>query len=427
MILENTLRRRTLLTIDTTHMWKITSFTVSNTIQLYACDGQFIENVARNESDGICRVVLAPYGYIDFQSEAQVAAGLTYFTLTANGQKLNYTTDLSVTVSVSGDCFTMTGPDGAVTGTLTAFPPLDGATIDNFKTMIDKNIVPYQNPPSGTPKSTADLQALANQYFPSNTNGYYLAMALYDWTSSSFIRQDLFNQLQYTGVAGKPLDLVTISRVIWGCNYPGYSVKDANFMNQFMMQPASSLQNVYDQLQTIHEELKPLAEAEMSVYSNAVVNLAPPSVEEYPYLYRGAMSMSGGYNTGDFSPSMFEFEGNDGPTFMPLYQAFSEALEGVFKPGSIITTKGPWSFSNDLAGAKVWQNGILITLRPPVGAKFWPGCANITEFSLNPDTFEIDMPPPTRYRIDGYEWTTIKDKPVCHITMTLLGYCVEPM
>ncbi|HAV13042.1 MAG TPA: hypothetical protein DCX06_06065 [Opitutae bacterium] len=408
-------------------MWTITSFNVADAIQLYACDGKAVLNAGRSEDDGICRIVFSPIGYIDFSSQAKEEGGLTYFILTVNGQQINYTSDLSVTISISGSNFTVTGPEGPLTGAFTPFPELTGTTINNFQQMIDTKIVPYQDPPSGTPKSTAELQALAAKYFPENGNGYYLAMALYDWTSSSFIRQDLFNQLQYTGVVGKPLDLVTISRVIWGCNYPGYSVKDANFMNQFMMTPANSLEDVYTQLQGVQAELKPLAESEMAVYSNAVVNLAPPSVEEYPYLYRGAMSMSGGYNTGDFSPSMFEFEGNNGPTFMPLYQAFSEALEGIFKPGSIITTKGPWSFSNDLAGAKVWQNGILITLRPPVGAKVWPGCANITEFSLNPGTFEIDMAPPTRYRIEGYEWTTIKDKPVCHITMTLLGYCVEPM
>jgi len=154
-----------------------------------------------------------------------------------------------------------------------------------------------------------------------------------------------------------------------------------------------------------------------------------------PYNFDYAMSMSGGYDTGDFAPSMFEFPGNAGPTTEPLYQALDDALNGTLQKGAVITTKGPWSFSNDKAGAEVWQNGILITLNPPEGATVWPGCADITKFSINPKTFEIDMPPPSRYRIDDYAWETIEVKRngvivqewVCHFTMTLLGYCVEPM
>lgn len=170
-----------------------------------------------------------------------------------------------------------------------------------------------------------------------------------------------------------------------------------------------------------------MAIAEMNVQVDALLALEPPSVAEYPQLYRGAMPLSGGYNPGDFAPSLFEFSGNAGPTTDPLYQAFDDALNGILQPGKIITTKGPWSFSNDEAGAKVWQNGILITLNPPAGAVAWPSCADITPFSLNPDTFEVNMPPVTRYRIDAYEWITIKDKPVCHFSMTHLGYSVEPL
>lgn len=180
--------------------------------------------------------------------------------------------------------------------------------------MIAKQIVPYQNPPSGTPKTDADLQALTDQYFPGNAYGFDLAMALYDWTSSSFIRQDLFHQLQYTGVADHPLDLKRIENVIWNCSYPGYSHSDANFMNQFMMKPATTEANVYQQLLEVYETVKPLAIAEMNVLKIALLNLDQPTVAEYPQLYRGAMPMSGGYDTSDFSPSMFEFEGNTEPT-----------------------------------------------------------------------------------------------------------------
>lgn len=409
-------------------MWTISNFDALNSIQAYACDGKPILNTGRDVSDGVCRIVVSPFGYIDFSLEDFHEGGLVYSKLTMNDQVATIGAETSINLSVSADAGFAVDINGAMfTGLLHPMPVLEGATIEAFREMMELKIVPYLDPPSGTQKTNAQLEALGTQYFAGNPYSFDYAMSLYDWTSSSFIRQDLFNQLQYTGMAGRPLDLSTMARVIYGCSYPGYSYKDANFMNQFMMVPATTEQGIYEQLLGVYERVKPLAIAEMKVYENAVLALAPPTTAEYPQLFRGAMSMSGGYNTGDFSPSMFEFPGNDGPTSDPLYQAFDDALNGIFKPGSIITTKGPWSFSNDKAGAEVWQNGILITLNPPEGAESWPGCSNITEFSLNPDTFEIDMPPPTRYRIDSYEWITIKEKPVCHFTMTLLGYCVEPM
>jgi len=192
------------------------------------------------------------------------------------------------------------------------------------------------------------------------------------------------------------------------------------------MKPATSEDDVYTQLLGVYQTIHPLAIAEMNVQILALLGLPQPTTAQYPQLYRGAMPMSGGYNTSDFSPSFYEFPGNIGPTSTPLIQDLTDALGGILSEGNIITTKGPWSFSNDLDGAKVWQNGILITCNPPVGSTVWPGCADITNFSLNPDTFEINVAPVTRYRIDSYEWITINDKPVCSFTMTMLGYCYAP-
>ena len=409
-------------------MWNVTSLDTASSTQRYACDGYPILNHYCRAADGICRIVIAPYGYIDFVEREFHEGGLIYSKLSMNDQEAVIGAETSIEIAVSDDHGFDVNINGAsFVGQLKALSVLPGETINAFREMIDLKIVPYQDPPSGTPKSDAQLQALADHYFPGNIYGFDYAMALYDWTSSSFIRQDLFHQLQYTGVAGHPLDLPKIGSVIWNCNYPGYSAKDANFMNQFMMLPATSEVDVSQQLQAVHEKVKPLAVSEMDVQVNALLALAPPTVAKYPQLYRGAMPLSGGYTTADFAPSLFEFPGNAGPTTDPLYKAFDEALNGILRAGSVITTKGPWSFSNDEVGAKVWQNGILITLNPPEGAEFWPSCADITAFSLNPGTFEINMPPVTRYRIDSYGWITIKGKPVCHFTMTHLGYSVEPL
>ncbi|MEM8867042.1 MAG: hypothetical protein AAGC73_02130 [Verrucomicrobiota bacterium] len=409
-------------------MWQITEFNFpgGDTTKSYCCDGFPILNYERGE--GFFRYIIPPLGYIDIRVANYHEGGLNYSKIDVNGREFIFGENDTFTLGVSElHGFTLDNGTGTnAMGLLKPLPILEGVTINNFRQMLTDKIVPFQDPPSGKPKTEADIQALADQYFPGNIYGFDMAMAIYDWTSASFIRQDLFHQLQYTGMTGDPLDLPTIARVIWGCDYPGYSHSDANFMNQFMMTPATSEQDVYKQLLSVYQTVKPLALAEMNVLKIALLHLDQPTVADYQQLYRGAMPMTGGYTTADFAPSMFEYPGNAGPTTDPLIQSLEDALSGTLAPGKIITTKGPWSFSNDLNGAKVWQNGILITCNPPEGATVWPGCADITPFSLNPGTFEINVPAVTRYRIESYEWTTIKEKPVCHFTMTMLGYSVEP-
>ncbi|MEM7792577.1 MAG: hypothetical protein AAF546_14325 [Verrucomicrobiota bacterium] len=409
-------------------MWTLSQFDFpGDETKAYACDGYPIINHPRGNEGVRYRFVAGTLGYLDIVDLLKQPGGPEDYALTFNGQLFWYSGEGSIEITIHVDgTFTVSGNGNLFSHNLHELPLLEGPNVDGLRQMVTMKIVPYQNPPSGQPKTDAELQALADTYFPDNHYGFDMAMAIYDWTSANFIRQDLFHQLQYTGIDGHPLDLATIARVIWGCDYPGYSPSDPNFMNQFTMKPASSEADVYEQLLNVYQTIKPLAIAEMNVLKIALLNLNQPTVAAYPQLYRGAMPMTGGYNTSDFSPSMFEYGGNAGPISDPLVQAFNDALEDTLAPGRIITTKGPWSFSNDLDGAKVWQNGILITCNPPEGAIVWPSCADITPFSLNPDTFEINVPAVSRYRINSYEWITIKDKPVCHFTMTMLGYSVEP-
>jgi len=406
-------------------MWTIVSF-ISPSVtaaKIYACDGLPVLNTPREDGPETCRIMIGGLGFIDIKSTVTGTSESDLKVIQIQNVELHYTgaANLELSLLPNRRLLVKLGNEAAEV-LLSAIPQMEGSNVDRFREMIKQKLVPYQNPPSGTPKSDADLQILAEKYFPGDSYGFDKAMCLYDWTSASFIRQDVFHQLQYTGVEGLPLDLETMARVIWGCNFPGYTPADPDFMNQFGMTPASSQEEIYNQLLEVQDRIKPLAIAEMNVQIQSLLSLPNPKVADYPQLYRGAMPMSGGYDTSDFSPSMFEYSGNKGPVSEPLIQLFDEALKGILKPGSVITTKGPWSFSNDLEGAKVWQNGILITCLPPKGAEVWPGCADITAFSLNPGTFEINVAPVTRYRIESYEWITIKDKPVCHFTMTMLGY-----
>lgn len=410
-------------------MWYITqcNFPGGDLLKTYCCDGQPILGPRRGPEGSHYRIMAGTAGYLDIIDTGHQLNGPHWWSLSINGQTFWYDGNGSVELTFNTNgTFTATGDGNTISGKLTPIPRMEDGNAAGLQKMLTMGIVPYLDPPSGTPKSNAGLKALADQYFPGDPYGFDMAMALYDWTTSSFIRQDLFHQLQYTSMEGHPLDLPTIARVIWNCDYPGYSAKDANFMNQFAMKPATSEADVYNQLLGVYETIKPLAMAEMNVQILGLLGLAQPTTSEYPQLYRGAMPMSGGYDTSNFSPSLFEFAGNNGPRSDPLMQDLSTALDGVLAEGNIITTKGPWSFSNDLEGAKVWQNGILITCNPPEGSSVWPGCADITNFSLNPDTFEINVAPVTRYRIDHYEWIKIQGKPVCSFTMTMLGYCCEP-
>lgn len=411
-------------------MWSFTSltFTGGDKDKVYCCDGTPILNTVRGPEGAFYRIVVGDSGYLDIRDTGHQEGGPHYWTLLINNTyRFWYDGQAALSLEVSTEgAFRISSTEGyEVSGALWPLPEIAGTTISAFKEMISMQIVPYQNPPSGTPKNTEEIKTLADNYYPGDPFGYDKAMCLYDWTSASFIRQDLFNQLQYTNVTGAPLDLNTMARVIWGCNYPGYTAKDPHFMNAFTMQPATSEADVYSQLQGVYEKIKPLAIAEMNLQVRSLLSLPNPSVVEYPVLYRGAMPMSGGYDTSDFAPSMFECPLNSS-TDSPLVESLKDAIEGTLAVGQVITTKGPWSFSNDLDGAKVWQNGILITCLPPEEASLWPACADITAFSLNPGTFEINVPPRTRYRIEKIEWMTIQDKPVCHFTMTMLGYSVGP-
>ena len=414
-------------------MWTIQTLALPQNFhdQIFACDGFPTTRHARDQQDGVCRIMVGTWGYLDIEvipAASASASTSSQAVLRIQDKSIPYEADTMLTIVVITEAnVTITSQKAQVSVPLTPIPQIAGANQDRLLEMITNRWVPYQNPPSGVPKSDSDLQALADRYYPNDAFGYDKAMCLYDWTSASFIRQDLFHQLRYTALPGEPLDLQTMARVIWGCNYPGYTAADANFMNQFDMNPATSEADVYNQLLEVHSKMQPLALAEMNVQIQALLSLPKPTVKTYPQLYRGAMPMSGGYNTSDFAPSLFEYAGNAGPATAPLIESLEEALQNILQPGKIITTKGPWSFSNDLEGAKVWQNGILITCNPPEGADTWPGCADITAFSLNPSTFEINVPPVTRYRIDSWQWITLKDKPVCHFTMTMLGYCGEPM
>ena len=48
-------------------MWEIENFPAPGATQCYACDGLPILETDRGSDAGVCRIVVAPFGYIDFR------------------------------------------------------------------------------------------------------------------------------------------------------------------------------------------------------------------------------------------------------------------------------------------------------------------------------------------------------------------------
>jgi len=411
-------------------MWSITKLTYNegDLTKIYCCDGLPLFHTERGPEGHMERIMVGNLGYIDIADTGHLENGPYYWSLSINDAIYWYEYEAELEIAIEPDgSFRVEGDDNKLELHLKELPKLEDNIIQQFHEMIDLKIVPYLDPPVGVQKTDEQFQMLAEKYFPQDDYGFEKAIALYDWTSPNSIRQELFSLMQYTGIAGLPLDLRTMARVIWNCRFSTDSIQGEDFMNAFMLQTAASEEAIYQQLCQVYRKLQALTTAEMKLYAQAILSLNYPSVDEFPTLYRSAVPELAGYNTEDFAPSLYEYPGNWGPQEYPLIQNFEEALFGALSPGSIITSKAPWTFSNDWETTKASQNGILITCKPPEDATVWPGCANITEFSLNPEKFEINMPPPCRYRIDSYEWIDIEQKAVCHFTLTLLGYCAEPI
>lgn len=405
-------------------MWSISSIKVNSNskVSCYICDGEPLSAI-RGKKNANSRLMIDGLGYIDIDAVNQQTEKQQVIEL--NGQRYTYTDRANIQLAINEDgSFLATGQGNNVSGKIKRTAEVTPEVLKLFKEMIDKKIVPYQNPPSGEPKSIEELTMLGKQHYPEDPNSFYYAMCLYDWTSPSFIRMDSFNQFAYCKIQGQPLDLNSMAETIWRCDYPGCTAKDADFMNMFMMKPAASKEDVRQQLAPIASQVQQYALAETTLQINALLNLPKVSTKDYPLLYRGGMAISG--NTlMNFAPSLVEFPGNAGPTTEPLLYPLDDALNSMLEPGSIITIKTPWSFSNDLEGAKVWQRGLLFTCKPPQSCEEWPAGADITDFSLNPETFEVNFPPNTRFQVESYEWIEIQDKPVCHFTVKMLGYYGE--
>ncbi|MEM7221105.1 MAG: hypothetical protein AAF515_22280 [Pseudomonadota bacterium] len=297
--------------------------------------------------------------------------------------------------------------------------------VKNFELLLNEKMIPYRNVPTGTPKSVQELQDLGERYFPNSPYRLFQAESIYDWTTSDFVRFNLFTQFVYTGLPNLPLDVDRITALIWDCYYPpSYFATDADFMHMFGLPPVQSLQELREMMTPAYANiLRPLVISEFKVFTQAVLDLPPISTRDHPMLYRGAMPMAvrKGTSTRDrFGAQMLEFSGNT-MAAAPLEIPLEEARVELFYPGATFRPKTCWSFSDSVAGARIWQQGIIVRAKPPPGAAYWPAGADITPFSLNPGTTEFNFPLQMKYRVERNAWTTINNQKVLVLDVIMEG------
>ncbi|MCZ6771640.1 MAG: hypothetical protein O7G83_06590 [Proteobacteria bacterium] len=293
----------------------------------------------------------------------------------------------------------------------------DNADIISVQNMEAAGIIPYRNVPNGG-KSKAQIQALADQYFPFDANNYEIALSVYDWTTADFFRMDLFNLYRYTALPSFPLDNAQIAMGIWTADWGSYKPSNSDFMNSFMMTPASSMQDVEAQLSSVADRLGPLLQSLRGLTVASMKALPRISTIRYPALYSGQVSIQ---NLGKDAVAVYfeEYPGNAGPVGVPMGKPIAEALNGFMATGSTLTFKSFTSFTNDQAGAMHYSNGIMLSLTPLAGATWGEQITYITPLSDEADKVEYTLLPGSQVTVTGHRVVPHNGTDITVIDLTL--------
>ncbi|KAJ3711631.1 hypothetical protein DFJ43DRAFT_1135116 [Lentinula guzmanii] len=269
-----------------------------------------------------------------------------------------------------------------ISGSFKPFPNISGVDVAYIDEMIKKKYVPYQKIPDEVGRPDEEIRALGKRFFPWSPHSYQLAMCIYDWTTASFTRMVFMKVFQYTSIDATPtpLDLSSIASMIWESNWESYKPSDSVFMNSFMMKPADKEADVQQQLKQVYQELHRFTAAH---------SLPRTCILAKPCLFSGQVDI---YQW---------FPGNDGPVGQALEVAYATATATFIRPGSFITTKMVWSFTDSEADARHYSNGILLIAEPPATSLsfVWDEPAYITELSDGPEKIEYIFPPGTKFNV----------------------------
>lgn len=411
--------------------WAITNIANINEFDVWVSDGNPVLNVTRGGPNTSTRLIVQTQGFLDVTMIS--ANGATVVDL--NGARFvvdsvdissdnespspNSVLPFNLTLLGNGSFVAMldysssedSRPDISVpfpmqiSQTFKPFPELSGDDAEFLQNMIAQKYVPYQNAPDEPGKSDEEIRKLGLQFFPWTPYSYELAMSVYDWTTASFARMVFMKIFQYTSIPETPLplDLASIAEMIWESDWDSYTPSDPDYMNSFMMTPANSLENVTAQLNGIYNQLQRFSDVENRLLMAAVQSLPRTSILAKPYLFSGQVDIAQ-MGVDRFGIEMLEFPGNAGPVGTPLEVEFSTALASFVKPGSTITTKMVWSFTDSVSDAMHYSNGILLVVEPPeADSLVWDSTAYITDLSNGPTKIEYVFPPGSRFLVLSVE------------------------
>ncbi|KAL7814989.1 hypothetical protein V8C44DRAFT_363386 [Trichoderma aethiopicum] len=267
--------------------------------------------------------------------------------------------------------------------------------------------------------------ALGRRLFPFTPHHFELAMCLYDWTTASFARMVLFKIFQYTGVssgiASRPylLDRESLALSIWQSNFSVYTPQNPNYMRTFMMEPADSLDNLTAQLDAVIERVYALSEVENRLLGAALEAMPRTAIASKPRLFSGQVDMKQ-LGTERFGIEFLECPLNEGPVGVELADSLEDALASYLAVGRTVTTKMAWSFTDNLADAIHYSNGIVLVLDPPPDAWVWEAVAFVTPLSDDPGKIEYVAAPGTKFEVKSVRRTVFLDRNV-----TVIG--LEPV
>ncbi|KAF7965013.1 hypothetical protein HWV62_1056 [Athelia sp. TMB] len=391
--------------------WTITRLNNPKGHPLWFSDGESVTDCPRGAVNLSSRLIVGGQGFLDIT----VYSGGQHW-IALNGEECQVIAasaielNLSLTLPGNSRCFivVMKGPGlqaKTIRGSIKPFPPISYEDICYFRSMISERYVPYPKHPSDPPgKDDSQIRTLGKQLFPWSIYSYELAMIVYDWTTPSFVRMVLPMVFQYTDLPQNPfpLDEDSIALMIWRSNWEEYQPSDPDYMRSFFMEPADSLEDVATQLPKISSRLQQSAIVANRLLHAAAYALPRTPVLAKPYLYSGQVDIQD-MGTSRFGACFYEFSGNAGPIGQPLEVQLPAALDSFLRPGSIITTKMTWSFTDTIEDAMSHSNGILLIAEPQIGCVVWEEGAYVTDLSVESTKTEYIFTPESRFRVQAHE------------------------
>ncbi|CAE6513433.1 unnamed protein product [Rhizoctonia solani] len=414
-------------------MWQLARVDNLAGSALWFSDGKDLFAVRGGRSDSV-RLIISNQGFIDFTNIE--SSGATLGSYSRPPQRLSHVdlnhraiaisdSDPSAPVRIHlilpGDGSFRFSPstNDFYTGKLKPLLRVSKTDMEYFQQMIDHGPVsrPILDYEEG--KTHEEIRELGLQYFPNSPYSFQLAMAIYDWTTASFLRMVLMKMFEYTAVTGNPppIDKDSVASAIFEANWLSYTPSNPEFMSSFLMKPAKTKQEVAAQLDVVLPELHHFSDVENRILAAAAASMPRTPKLITPLLYSGQLDVYQ-FKLDQFAAQFTQCPLNDGPPGVPLRIDLDQVLETFLHPGKVITTKQFWSFSDSMDTAMLFQNGIVLVAEPPDDDSFvWETPCYVTPISTMEEKIEWIFPLGTSFTVLATERREIHEVSVVVITL----------